>query len=316
MTRLTDMTDIRMTSLLFECRRGPDYATQLLDLAKVLRPQRTVWSLGVAMARPSGLEKRITAMMNVSLNRRPLLRGPRVAICILALCVTIPIALLAQQAAATFSGSVADFVGEAWSGATITLSKPFGDETISTKSLDNGSFQLQNVPPGAYNLEVLLPGFVKFSDEVVLRSGENVERDFNLQLGSIEETVTVTTGDPEPVPTTADQATVERQTQGMTGWPLRPPIKLRNLNPAYPGELRNSGEEGQVILETLVTADGSVQVLNVLTPVDPDLLTPVQPALARAAVAAVRQWQYEATRLHDAPVDTRMTVTINFMTGT
>ena len=201
MTRLTDMTDIRMTSLLFECRRGPDYATQLLDLAKVLRPQRTVWSLGVAMARPSGLEKRITAMMNVSLNRRPLLRGPRVAICILALCVTIPIALLAQQAAATFSGSVADFVGEAWSGATITLSKPFGDETISTKSLDNGSFQLQNVPPGAYNLEVLLPGFFKLSDEVVLRSGENVERDFNLQLGSIEETVTVTTGDPEPVPT-------------------------------------------------------------------------------------------------------------------
>ena len=81
---------------------GPNYATQLLDLATVLRPQRTVWSPGVAMARPSALERRITAMMNVSLNRRRLLRGPRVAICILALCVTVPIALLAQQASATF----------------------------------------------------------------------------------------------------------------------------------------------------------------------------------------------------------------------
>ena len=74
-------------------------------------------------------------MMNASLNRRPLRHGPRVAICIIALCVTVPSALLAQQASATFSVSVGDFVGEMWSGVTITLSKPFGDETISTKSL-------------------------------------------------------------------------------------------------------------------------------------------------------------------------------------
>ncbi len=57
-----------------------------------------------------------------------------------------------------------------------------------------------------------------------------------------------------------------------------------------------------------------MQVVNVLTPVDPDLLTPVQPKLARAAVAAVRQWFYQPTRIHGVPVDTRMTVTINFTT--
>ena len=64
--------------------------------------------------------------------------------------------------------------------------------------------------------------------------------------------------------------------------------------------------------ETLVSADGLFQVLNVLTPVDPDLLTPVQPDLARAAVDAARQWQFELTRLHGVPVDTRMPVTVNF----
>jgi outer membrane biosynthesis protein TonB len=76
--------------------------------------------------------------------------------------------------------------------------------------------------------------------------------------------------------------------------PLQPPIKLPHLN----------GDHGAVILEALVSADGSFQVLNVLTPVDPDLLTPVQPELARAAVDAARQWQYEPTRLHGVPVDT------------
>ncbi len=35
------------------------------------------------------------------------------------------------------------------------------------------------------------------------------------------------------------------------------------------------------MLETLLRADGSVQVLKVSTPVDPDLLTPVQAELAR-----------------------------------
>jgi TonB family protein len=86
--------------------------------------------------------------------------------------------------------------------------------------------------------------------------------------------------------------------------PLQPPIKLPHLTPAYPESLRANGDHGAVILEALVSADGSFQVLNVLTPVDPDLLTPVQPELARAAVDAARQWQYEPTRLHGVPVDT------------
>jgi TonB family protein len=76
--------------------------------------------------------------------------------------------------------------------------------------------------------------------------------------------------------------------------------------------LRASGAQGTVILEGLVAADGSFQVLNVLTPVDPDLLTPVQPELARVAVDAARQWQFWPTRLHGLPVDTRMKVMVHF----
>ena len=55
-------------------------------------------------------------------------------------------------------------------------------------------------------------------------------------------------------------------------------------------------------------ADGSLQVLNVLAEVDPDSLTAVQPELALAAVAIVRQWRYEPGRLNDVPVDVPITV--------
>ncbi len=69
------------------------------------------------------------------------------------------------------------------------------------------------------------------------------------------------------------------------------------------------GRSASVILDALVAANGSIEILNVLTPVDPDLLTPVQPELARAAV---RQWFYQPTTLHGVPFDTRRRVTINF----
>lgn len=99
-----------------------------------------------------------------------------------------------------------------------------------------------------------------------------------------------------------DPATLQERQQRIGDGPLQPPIKLRGLDPAYPDSLRASGTQGSVILEAVVAADGSMQVLNVLTPVDPDLLTPVQ------------QWFYQPTRFHGVPVDTCTTVTINFTT--
>ena len=86
---------------------GADYATQLLDLAK---------------ARPSGLERRITAMMNPTLRRSPFLGRSRLAVLAAALAVTIPLAVLAQSGPGTVSGTVVDSAGQPWAGARVTLS--------------------------------------------------------------------------------------------------------------------------------------------------------------------------------------------------
>jgi TonB family protein len=358
---------------------GPDYATQLLDLARALGSARTLWSPGVAMARPSGFERRITTMMNPAIRRRPLMRGSRVAIVIGALCLTVPLAILAQSGSATVAGTVVDPSGRPWANARVTLGSAAQREVrmraelakaeaaferrrveartnerearttleqaevaaerlrlqvqkddleraareyrlqvtdrggpLTVLSDEAGRFDFQDVPPGDYRLTVRLPGFDSIEDEVTLRAGQRLEHDFRLTIGSIEETVTVATGDPDPAVTSADPRRMAELRARTGSGRLQPPIKLRGLNPAYPEELRSTGAEGQVILETVVTAGGAVQVLSVLARVDPDLLTPVMPELVRAAVTATRQWQYQPTRLNDVPVDTRMKVTVNF----
>jgi hypothetical protein len=111
---------------------GPDYATQLLDLAKALRSPHAMLSPGVAMARPSGLERRISAMMNPTLSRQPFMRGSRLAIVVTALAITIPLAVLAQSGTGTVSGTVVDATGQAWAGARVVLS-PHGLARISVQ---------------------------------------------------------------------------------------------------------------------------------------------------------------------------------------
>ena len=66
---------------------GTTYATELLALARILNAERPGWVAAPAMARPSSLERRVTAMVNHQINRQPVGRAPRVLILATALRV-------------------------------------------------------------------------------------------------------------------------------------------------------------------------------------------------------------------------------------
>jgi TonB family protein len=87
------------------------------------------------------------------------------------------------------------------------------------------------------------------------------------------------------------------------GGGVRPPAKIRNVNPQYPPEALEAKVEGVVIIEARIERDGTVGDARVLRSI---------PLLDDAAVEAVRQWEFRPTWLNGEPVPVIMTVTVNF----
>lgn len=78
---------------------------------------------------------------------------------------------------------------------------------------------------------------------------------------------------------------------------------IRRVAPAYPQQARMTRIEGDVVLSALITEDGTVHDVKVVSG---------QPTLARAAVDAVRQWRYKPYELNRKPVKMNTTITVSF----
>ena len=68
-----------------------DYATHLLDVARHAAGQRPLWTAAPAIANPSTLERRISAMLNDQRNRDPLTRRSRSLVAAAMLAVSVPV---------------------------------------------------------------------------------------------------------------------------------------------------------------------------------------------------------------------------------
>jgi protein TonB len=84
---------------------------------------------------------------------------------------------------------------------------------------------------------------------------------------------------------------------------VRTPVKTRDVNPVYPVAALAARIQGIVIIEATIGEDGQVINARILRSV---------PLLDRAAIDAVRQWQYTPTLLNGRPVPVIMTVTVQF----
>jgi TonB family protein len=275
------------------------------------------------MARPSSLEGRIVAMLNASINRSPLTRPARVAIVIALLALTVSVAGLGAQAFFTFTGTVLDATNRTLPDTKLVLTHAARQSKHEVRTDRTGRFEFVGLPPGDYALDVSIPGFRTFKDTITV-AGRNIERTLELEVGSLEETITVTAsrGSADPAPT-ADQvmrqelrraeaslkqrATLEKcgsAPAGPMGGQIRQPLRLTNANPKYPDNLRAAGIGGVVKMEALIGMDGNVQDVRAVDSPHPDLEI--------AAIDAVRQWQFTPTLLNCVPIEVRMIVTTNF----
>lgn len=105
----------------------------------------------------------------------------------------LPVYTAAQSTDATLTGTVKDASGATIPGATITVRNLGTNESRSTVSGENGSYRVTNLPRGDYEVKSELQGFKTIAQSNVrLTVGDTVRLDFAMEVGTLEETVTVT----------------------------------------------------------------------------------------------------------------------------
>jgi periplasmic protein TonB len=81
---------------------------------------------------------------------------------------------------------------------------------------------------------------------------------------------------------------------------------IRKVQPAYPALARSARVQGIVVLQAMISKQGTIENLRILTG---------HPMLAPAAVEAVRQWRYRPYILNGEPVEVETQITVNFALG-
>ena len=79
---------------------------------------------------------------------------------------------------------------------------------------------------------------------------------------------------------------------------------IQRIQPMYPPAAKLAGLQGAVVLQAIISREGKVEEIAVVDG---------NPILARAAVAAVKQWLYRPYYLNKEPVEVQTQITVNFL---
>ena len=297
-----------------------DYAAQLVDLARALNKRRPVGLPAPAMARLSTLEGRVSAMLNHHLDRRPITRTTQLSTAVVLMLLTIAIAGVAGQRYSKFSGVVLDQTNAYLPDVTMSLTSAGSQARHEVRTDRSGRFEFVGLPDGDYTLSALQAGFAPLSEPITI-SGRDLDRTIQLHIGTLHETISVTAGPGPARPYDPDLRQKARQwaedksrevaqrcagaAAGGMGGNILQPMKIADVKPRYPERLQAAGTGGVVTLEALIGTDGTIRDVRVVKSADPDL--------DRAAMDAVRQWEFSSTILNCTPVEVSMGITVNFV---
>ncbi len=283
---------------------APDYASELLDLSRILKPSGWLCSTALAMAHTSDLERRFISMLNPLLNRRRVSRKAQLITTLALGALLVPLATFrapAQGQAAKLTGTVYDPTGAVVAFATVVLVNPQAHYQTTARADTVGNFSFTGFPAGAYEVQVRQPGFQLFTNpSVILNAGQETSLNVKLSIGQVTENVDViANGVPSAAATHSAQPTRIR-----VGGNVQATRILSMPRPTYPEAAQAAGVQGAVVLEGIISKEGSLTSIKVVNSVDP--------ALDQAALEAVRQWQYQPTLLNGEPVEVITSITINF----
>jgi hypothetical protein len=128
------------------------------------------------------------------------------AVC--AVVLSLSMVGLAQELAATLTGTVTDPSGAVVAGATVTVhSQETGTDLRTVTTSSTGNFNITNLPAGRYSVTVKNAGFEAYvANGVILDVAEKHTLDVVLKTGKVTETLEVTAENTPIQTTTAEQS--------------------------------------------------------------------------------------------------------------
>lgn len=118
-----------------------------------------------------------------------------------------------------------------------------------------------------------------------------------LAIGQSQDQAADQSSPPTPQADTNPQAPVHVSSGVASGY------LIRRVNPEYPKKARKQHIQGTVILTAKIDKNGDIADLTVVSG---------DPLLAKAAIAAVKQWKYKPYFWQGKPVEVDTTVQVNF----
>ena len=117
----------------------------------------------------------------------------RTLVILIALLSIFAALLGAQEFRATISGTVTDQQSAIVPGATVEVKNLDTNATVTTVTNDSGNFVAPFLPTGRYTISVSVAGFKRaVRENILLRVGDRMQLDFQLEVGGVTEQVTVT----------------------------------------------------------------------------------------------------------------------------
>ena len=111
---------------------------------------------------------------------------------LLAVLVSAAVNANAQALYGSLLGNVTDETGAALPGAAVNITQRETNLVREVVTNETGSYNVPNLLPGTYQVDVKLPGFSTFTArDISVRQGLDVRVDAKLSVGALEESIIV-----------------------------------------------------------------------------------------------------------------------------
>ena len=185
---------------------------------------------------------------------------PNRLLCVWILVVFALIATLSQGQSVqtgTLLGTVMDSSGAMVPDVTITVTNDTGLVVRTVKSSGDGSYMLQSLPPGSYELAAEGQGFGKVQKaNIPLRAGDNLRIDVTLMPPSVTQSVQVI-GTKAPLVDTVDANRDQTFDSSEFRDVLLPANDVTSLVSYLPGAVNSSIQNGRAYTQIQVLVDGA-----------------------------------------------------------